>query len=161
MLVLRSVEYYLEKYKFILLPADIIADLYFIIRDKGFFYELGREFFSEISEKSFGKLLDLLYIFGWGKFQIVWYSKSRIIVKGISVFARQLKKYYGVQKTPVDDFILGVLDAWAEKNDLKIKFKEIECIAMGSDKCVFMGELIKRPKHYLVEIQQRLRGEIT
>ncbi len=151
---------YIKGVKAVLFPADFIVDTYFLLTKKDVFYEAGRKFFDDTHVKRLTDVFDFLYDFGWGKFQIVWYSKERIIIKGISVFAKQLKKYYGVQKQPVDDFIRGILDAWAEENRLKIRFKEVECVAMGSEKCVFIGEIIKRPKHSLVELQQRIRGDI-
>lgn len=148
----------------LLIAADYVVDLYILLGRRETFYKAGREMFFEILKYHKSMLLkdvlSFLFKSGWGNFKLVWYSENRIIIKGISVFAEQLRKYYGIQKHPVDDFIVGVLDAWADKRKLKLEFREIECVGMGNNRCIFVGEFIKRPKHYLVELQQNLKGEI-
>ena len=144
--------------KVIFLPTDFFVDVYIRVKEmREIFYRLGALFYEDMKQNKLSEILLSIYRCGWGRFQILWYSRSRIVIKGISVFAKQLRKYHGIQKSPVDDFILGVLDSWAEKNNLRIKFREIECIAIGSERCVFVGET-PRPKHAIIELRHKIKG---
>jgi predicted hydrocarbon binding protein len=75
-------------------------------------------------------------IFNWINLD---FEKNIFIVRGISPHAEEYKRFFGVQKTPVDSTVRGLATAFVEEVINKKAFGvENRCIAMGSEYCEFV-----------------------
>jgi predicted hydrocarbon binding protein len=75
-------------------------------------------------------------IFNWIRMD---FNKNVFISKGISPHAEEYKRFFGIQKNPVDHFLRGVGSAYIEEVIGKGTFcVESKCIARGDKYCEFM-----------------------
>jgi predicted hydrocarbon binding protein len=92
--------------------------------------------FGKLGEKFLELEVSLAEMLGWGKFKLINLNvkKATGVVHVNSNFAKE----YGKSKNPVDFFLEGLIEGFAESfSDRKIVCKETQCIGMGHNYCEF------------------------
>lgn len=157
-LVFSNGEFYLYGYRCGMLSMSHYLNFYIEYKklsNKPLVYEVsknfGVEWFSRLKQRGLlnGSLEDQmkhgvepLSIGGWGDLDIEELDSDKRTVTAIleySPFAMEYLKIIGKSKAPVDDLVLGCVVGGFRVilQDRTLEGKELQCMGMGADKCIF------------------------